>query len=132
MVWSQSPAPDTFCLQEMRTKTYEFELEIGDDYYRARYELYTDLLIVRREAEVAGVKFADLELVIEEEGFASFCEDNGYLKVYWSNYSQENDSLDDGEFDINMDIFLEEYFSETEKAIIKYIETNHANIISKK
>lgn len=116
----------------MRTKTYEFELEIGDDYYRARYELYTDLLIVRREAEVAGVKFADLELVIEEEGFADFCEENGYLKVYWSNYSQENDSLDDGEFDINMDILLEEHYSEAQKAIIQYIEINHANIISKK
>lgn len=116
----------------MRTKTYEFELEIGDDYYRIRYELYTDLLIVRREAEIADVKFADLELIIEGEGFADFCEENGYLKVYWSNYSQENDSLDDGEFDITMSIFCEEYFSETEKAIIQYIETNHANIILKK
>lgn len=116
----------------MRTKTYEFELEIGDDYYCARYELYTDLLIVRRELDVAGVKFADLELVIEEEGFADFCEENGYLKVYWSNYSQENDSLDDGEFDINMDIFLEEHYSEVQKAITQYIETNHANIILKK
>jgi|LakMenEpi03Aug12_release.lakeMendotaPanAssembly.Ray.scaffolds.fasta_scaffold25578_20 hypothetical protein len=116
----------------MRTKTYEFELEIGDDYYRTRYELYTDLLIVRREAEIADVKFADLELIIEGEGFADFCEENGYLKVYWSNYSQENDTLDDGEFDITMSIFLEEYYSEAEKAIIQYIETNYANIISKK
>ena len=115
-------------------KITDFELiDLNEeDVFYARYDIHSDLLTVRKWNGVQNEIFARLPLVFEEDGFADFCEENGYLKIYFSNYSQETDTLDDGEYDINMHIFLEEYFDKAEKAIYEYIEKNHANIISKK
>lgn len=103
-----------------------------EDVYYARYDVHSDLLTVRKWNGVQNEIFARMPLIFEEEGFADFCEENGCLKRYWSNYSQESDSLDDGEYDINMHTFLEEYFDEAQKAIYQYIEQYHADLFTKK
>ena len=112
------------------------DLELMDlsdeDVYYARYVVVSDLLTVRKWNGVKNEVFTRMPLIFEEEGFADFCEENGYLKVYWSNYSQEDDSLDDGEYDINMHIFLEEFSDQVEKAIYQYIEQYHADLFTKK